>query len=235
MEFNTWNKEKYKEFIDYLISLKDDKYKEFNSKLITTKYKMLGIRMPLLRKIASDIFKSDYQKFLEVAGTNYFEEVMIKGFVIAKIKDIKELEKYFDNYIDLIDNWAINDSFCNSLKIVNKNKDYFMNMVLKLINRGKEYHLRVGLIILLNFYIQKEYLKKIFEILDNINSDLYYVNMACAWLLCEVFTKYSDITLEYLENNKLNKFTINKTVSKIRDSYRVSKELKDYVLKYRRN
>ncbi len=235
MEFNTWNKEKYKEFIDYLISLKDDKYKEFNSKLITTKYKMLGIRMPLLRKIASDIFKSDYQKFLEVAGTNYFEEVMIKGFVIAKIKDIKELEKYFDNYIDLIDNWAINDSFCNSLKIVNKNKDYFMNMVLKLINRGKEYHLRVGLIILLNFYIQKEYLKKIFGILDNINSDLYYVNMACAWLLCEVFTKYSDITLEYLENNKLNKFTINKTVSKIRDSYRVSKELKDYVLKYRRN
>ena len=191
--------------------------------------------MPLLRKIASDIFKSDYQKFLEVAGTNYFEEVMIKGFVIAKIKDIKELEKYFDNYIDLIDNWAINDSFCNSLKIVNKNKDYFMNMVLKLINRGKEYHLRVGLIILLNFYIQKEYLKKIFGILDNINSDLYYVNMACAWLLCEVFTKYSDITLEYLENNKLNKFTINKTVSKIRDSYRVSKELKDYVLKYRRN
>jgi len=235
MEFNTWNKEKYKEFIDYLISLKDDKYKEFNSKLITTKYKMLGIRMPLLRKIASDIFKSDYQKFLEVAGTNYFEEVMIKGFVIAKIKDIKELEKYFDNYIDLIDNWAINDSFCNSLKIVNKNKDYFMNMVLKLINRGKEYHLRVGLIILLNFYIQKEYLKKIFGILDNINSGLYYVNMACAWLLCEVFTKYSDITLEYLENNKLNKFTINKTVSKIRDSYRVSKELKDYVLKYRRN
>jgi len=235
MVFNKWNKEKYEEFVTNLESFSDIKYRDFNSRLITTKYKMLGIKIPVLRKIAKDILKGDYIEFLKVAKSNYFEEVMIKGFVIAGFKDIQMLEKYFYSYLDLIDNWSINDSFCNSLKIVNKNKDYFMNMVLKLINRGKEYHLRVGLIILLNFYIQKEYLKKIFGILDNINSDLYYVNMACAWLLCEVFTKYSDITLEYLENNKLNKFTINKTVSKIRDSYRVSKELKDYVLKFRRN
>lgn len=235
MEFNNWNKDKYKEFVSFLISLKDDKYRDFNSKLITTKYKMLGIRMPVLRKIAADIFKGDYKNYLRVAESNYFEEVMIKGFAIAKIKNIQELEQYFYSYIDLIDNWAINDSFCNSLKIVNKNKDYFMNVVTKLVNSSKEYYIRVGLIILLNFYVEEKYLPLIFNILDNITSDLYYVNMAEAWLICEAFTKYSNITLKYLDNNKLNKFTINKAISKIRDSYRVSNELKDYVLKYRRN
>ncbi len=58
--------------------------------------------------------------------------------------------------------------------------------------------------------------------------------MAMAWLLCEVFVKYPDITLKYFENNKLNKFTINKSISKIRDSYRVSKEIKDYILKFKK-
>lgn len=230
-----WNKEKYKEYLNYLKSLGDLKYKEFNSKLITTKYEILGIKMPILRKIAKEIIKGDYHSFLSFNENNCFEEVMIKGFVIASIKDIEELEKYFYSYLDLIDNWAITDSFCNSLKIVNKNKEYFINIIDKLVSSSKEYYIRVGLIILLNFYLEEQYLDKIFNILDNIDSDLYYVNMARAWLLCEVFTKYSDITLKYLEHNKLNKFTINKTVSKIRDSYRVAKELKDFVLKYRSN
>lgn len=230
-----WNKEKYGEFVNYLISLKDDKYRDFNSKLITTKYKMLGIRMPILRKIAKEISKGDYASFLKVSINNYFEEVMIKGFVIASIKDVEELNDYFYSYLDLIDNWAINDSFCNSLKIVSKNKEYFWSVVENLVYSNKEYYIRVGLIILLNYYVEEYYLDKIFLMLDSIKNDLYYVNMAEAWLLCEIFTKYSDITMLYLEHNKLNKFTINKTISKIRDSYRVDKKLKDYILKFRRN
>jgi len=177
----------------------------------------------------------DYIEFLKVAKSNYFEEVMIKGFVIAGFKDIQMLEKYFYSYLDLIDNWSINDSFCNSLKIVNKNKDYFMNIIKDLVRSKEEYYIRVGLIILLNFYVEEEYLSQMFKILDEIKSDLYYVNMAEAWLVCEIFTKYPKETLKHLENNKLNKFTINKIVSKIRESYRVSRELKDYVLKFRRN
>lgn len=230
-----WNKEKYGEFVNYLISLKDDKYRDFNSKLITTKYKMLGIRMPILRKIAKEISKGDYASFLKVSINNYFEEVMIKGFVIASIKDVEELNDYFYSYLDLIDNWTINDSFCNSLKIVSKNKEYFWSVVENLVYSNKEYYIRVGLIILLNYYVEEYYLDKIFLMLDSIKNDLYYVNMAEAWLLCEIFTKYSDITMLYLEHNKLNKFTINKTISKIRDSYRVDKKLKDYILKFRRN
>lgn len=235
MDLKIWNKEKYGEFVNYLISLKDDKYRDFNSRLITTKYKMLGIRMPILRKIAKEISKGDYASFLKVSRNNYFEEVMIKGFIIASIKDVEELNDYFYSYLDLIDNWAINDSFCNSLKIVNKNKEYFWNVVENLVYSNKEYYIRVGLIILLNYYVEEYYLDKIFLMLDSIKNDLYYVNMAEAWLLCEIFTKYSDITMLYLEHNKLNKFTINKTISKIRDSYRVDKKLKDYILKFRRN
>ncbi len=229
-----WNKDTYIEFINYLISIKDHKYKYFNNKIINTKYLMLGIKIPILKKIAKEIRKGDYKSFLNIITDDYYELVMIKGLVIASIKEINELNKYFDNYISLIDNWALCDIFCSSLKIVNKNKDYFKDIIVYLIKTKKEYYVRVGLVLLLDYYVEEKYLDDIFKIINMIDSDYYYVNMAIVWLLCECFIKYQDITLKYLENNNLNKFTINKCISKIKDSYRVSREMKEYINKFKK-
>ena len=57
--------------------------------------------------------------------------------------------------------------------------------------------------------------------------------MAVAWLMCELMIKNRNQTLKYLEKHILNDFTINKTIGKCRDSYRVSKEDKEFLLKYR--
>ena len=229
-----WNKKTYKKFIEYLKSISEKEYKKFSEKITFTKYEMLGIRLPKLRNIAKVISKGDYQSFLKVSESTYYEEIMIKLLVIANIKDINKLMFYFDDAINLIDNWALCDTFCNSLKIVEKNKDYFLTKIDKLIKSNKTYYIRVGLILLLCYYVEKEYLELICNYLDSIESDEYYVNMAEAWLICEIFIKYESIGLKYLENNKLNKFTINKSISKIRDSYRVSKEMKDYILKFKK-
>ena len=51
--------------------------------------------------------------------------------------------------------------------------------------------------------------------------------MAEAWLICEMYIKYPKEIKKFLENNNLNKFTQNKAISKIHDSYRVSKEEKE--------
>ena len=222
-----WDKE-------YLKSISEESYKEFNSKIIFTNYEMLGIRLPKLRILAKEIFKTDYKEFLNLNIT-YYEEAMLYLLVIALIKDIDELMLYFPKALDLIDNWALCDSFCGSLKIVINNKEYFLKVIDKLLNSDKTYNVRVGLVLLLNYYVSEDYLDLIFKYLDNINSDEYYINMAEAWLLCEIFIKYQSDGLKYLENNKLNSFTINKTISKIRDSFRVSKDVKDIILKYRRN
>ncbi len=229
-----WNKNSYQEFMEYLKSISEKEYKEFSSKITFTKYEILGIRLPKLRRIAKEISKGDYLSFLKVSENTYYEEVMLKLLVMANIKDINELMLYFDNAVNLIDNWALCDTFCNSLKIVKKNKDYFLTKIDELMKSKQTYHIRVGLILLLCFYVEEEYLELILKYLDNIKSDEYYVNMGEAWLICEIFIKYENIGLKYLEHNKLNKFTINKSISKIRDSYRVSKEMKDYILKFKR-
>lgn len=224
-----WNKETYQEYINYLISIKEDKYKEFHSKLCFTKYEILGIRLPIIRKITKQISKTNYEDFLKLTKSKYYEEVMIEGLVISHIKEEKLFDKYFNKYITKIDNWGICDSFCNSLDIVTKNPSKYFNLCKELSLSKEEYISRVGLIIILNYFIKEEYLTDIFYILDSITSDKYYINMAQAWLICELYIYYPQETEIYLKNNKLNNFTHNKAISKIRESYRISKEKKEYL------
>ena len=225
----TWTNKTYQEYLDYLISIKEEKYKEFHSKLCFTKYEILGIRLPIIRNISKQISKTNYQDFLKYTDSKYYEEVLIEGLVISTIKEETIFDKYFNKYITKIDNWGICDSFCNSLNIVTKNPSKYFNICKELSLSQEEFISRVGLIIILNYFIKEEYLKEIFNILDSINSNKYYVNMAEAWLICELYIYYPQQTEECLKNNKLNNFTHNKSISKIRESYRISKETKDYL------
>lgn len=224
-----WNKETYQQYINYLISIKEDKYKQFHSKLCFTKYEILGIRLPIIRKIVKQISKTNYIDFLNLTKSKYYEEVMIEGLLLSYIKDEITFDKYFNKYISKIDNWGICDSFCNSLDIVKTNPTKYFNICKELSLSKEEFISRIGLIIILNYFIEEEYLKDIFSILDSITSDKYYINMAQAWLICELYIYYPQETKNYLKKNKLNNFTHNKSISKIRESYRISKEVKDYL------
>lgn len=224
-----WNKKTYQEYIKYLQSISEEEYKNFYSKLCFTKYEILGIRIPKVRSIAKNISKTNYEEFLKLCKSTYYEEVIVEGLVIAAIKEEDIFLKYFYDYIEKIDNWGICDSFCNSLKIIKKNPKKYFEIAKKLSLSKEEFISRVGLIIILNFFVEKEYLNEIFTILDSITSDKYYINMAEAWLICELYIKHPEETEKYLLNNKLNNFTHNKSISKIRESLRVTKEKKDYL------
>ena len=63
--------------------------------------------------------------------------------------------------------------------------------------------------------------------------DSYYVKMAMAWLLSITYINYKKETIEFLNTGLLDKFTHNKTISKICDSYRVSKKDKEEIKKLR--
>lgn len=236
MNFNIdkWTKEIYQEYIEYLKKLRDDKYKNFHSKLTTTKYEILGITLPMQRRIAKEICKGDIISFLEFNSTEYYEEVLIRGLVIATIKDKDLFLNNLDNYVLQIDNWGICDSFCNSLKIINLNKEYWFSYFINYLNSDKEFVVRVGLVIFLDFFVEDDYVERIFELVEDIKLDKYYVNMAIAWLLCECFIKFREETLKYLEKSCVNTFTFNKTISKIRDSYRVSLDDKEYLKSLKR-
>ena len=104
----------------------------------------------------------------------------------------------------------------------------------KYLSSDKEFTIRFYLVMFLWYFVNDEYLNKILEITDNIKSDYYYVKMAQAWLISEAYAKYPGITLEYLKKSKLDKWTFNKGIQKIRESFRVTKEDKDMLNKLKR-
>ena len=230
-----WNKAEYENFIKYLKSLQDVKYREFHSSLVlNSKYKMIGIKVPVMRDIAKEISKKNIDDFLKIAQEEYYEEVMIQGLVISHIKDEEFFYKCFKEYIKKIDNWALCDSFCSSIKIVEKYEEKYFKETLKLAKDKREFISRVGLVTILNHFVSEKNLSTIFDTLNNIDSDLFYINMAEAWLICDMYIKYPKETELYLKDNKLNRFTQNKAISKIRDSFRVSKEEKNMLNKYKK-
>lgn len=232
-----WDEKSYKDFVESLINIRDEKYKEFHSSLVlNSKYEMIGIRVPTMKKIAKEIAKTtDLEKFLEYAQDKYYEEVMIQGLVISHIKDEKLFYKYFKKHINKIDNWALCDTFCSAIKIIKKYEDKYFKEAINMSLNKREFISRVGLVIILDHFISRENINTIYETLNKINSDKFYINMAEAWLVCELYIKYSSETKEFIKNNNLNKFTQNKAISKIHDSYRVSAEEKDLLNEYRKN
>jgi len=218
-----WTRKDYEEYLIYLCSFYNEKNKKFGEKLINTKYEIIGMYMKEMRSIAKNIFKGNWQEFLKFTTNTYYEEVVIEGYVRELSKDINLIELFLPK----IDNWAICDSL--SLKYLTKNLDSYFDYFLNYLKDEREYYCRFGLIMLLGHYVSDKYIDRILIAIDKIESDLYYINMAQAWLLCECYVKCPSTTEMYLHKNNLNDFTQNKTISKIRESYRVDKDKKDYL------
>lgn len=230
---DSWNEKDYKEFINYLFEIRDIKYKDFHSGLGVGN-SVIGIRTPILKKIAKDISKGNYRKFLNLLGEEYYEEITLYGLIICNIKEIEESVKYLNIYKERINNWASCDLFCASYKIVTLNKDYFWKYINDNISSDNLWVRRMCFVFILSYYIEEDYLEDIFKLCDKYNMKEYYVQMALSWLISICYIKYPSATIKYIMNNKLDDFTHNKAIQKIRESYRVSREDKDYLNKLKR-
>lgn len=213
-----------------LFKHQDLKYKEFHSKLVPTvnSDKIIGVRIPQLRKIGKALTDNHFD-------WDYYEEVMLHGFYIGYAKlPFEERLALLDNFVPKIDNWAVCDCVCSSLKFINKNKAEFLAYLKKFMHSESEYEIRFSIVILMDYYIDDEYSDLAVNYLKNIKSDFYYVNMAAAWALSVAFVKYREKVMPLIENNSLTKEIHNMTISKIRDSFRVDKETKSYLKTLRR-
>ena len=194
----------------------DNKYREFQQKLIVSSYPLLGIRIPLLRKIAKSI---DYDEFINGFNPVYYEDVILYGIVLVKEKDEKKRIKLIEDYIKYIDCWSICDTFCANLSFIKKDLDKYLDWVLEFLNDERTFYVRFGLVMLLKYYCDCKYFERVLEAILKIASDSYYCQMAIAWLLCEFATKDKNLIDFFVK--KLSD-PINKMYErKIKDSFRI--------------
>ena len=211
--------------------LEDKDYKKFNKNICKdTSYEMLGVRVPQLRTLAKEIvIRDDWQNYVSCKDVKYFEEIFVKGLIIAYLKmDFLEKEKYIREYISYIDSWALTDSFCPTLKIKQDELEEVWNFIGLFLNSEREFEVRFSVIMMLNYFIIDEYVDKVIERLNKINHEGYYVKMGAAWCLAEIGIKYNDKLMNFLKNkNDLDNFTYNKTLQKMIESYRITREQKE--------
>ncbi len=230
-----WNKKKYQSFIKELEKLGDKQYKQFTSNLGINKDYLIGVRTPKLKKIAKAISKEDYLNFIKLNTHNTYEERLVHGLLIGYIKtDFDTVKALLWEFIPHIDNWALCDITIANLHIwSNYTKEGFL-FVKKCLNSENEWYQRVGFIILLNYYINDEYIDQILDICNHYKTEQYYVKMAIAWLISICYSKQKDKTLYFLKSNNMNYWIQNKSIQKIRESTRVSKIEKDELLKWKK-
>lgn len=214
-----------------LIQMSDSKYKSFHSNLCPGINNILGIRVPVLREYAKKLIKKySFEELINNIDDEYYEEIMLQGMLIGlnSKENFNVIKKYIEDYIPKIDNWAICDTFCAGLKIVNQNKENMWGFIKQYLDSDKEFYLRFAIVIILDYYIEEKYLEEIFRIFNNIQSEYYYVKMTIAWAISICLIKYYDKTINYLKNNsKIDKWTYNKSLQKAIESYRITKDQKE--------
>lgn len=150
-------------------------------------------------------------------------------------EEISVIKKHIESFIPKIDNWAVCDVFCAGLKITKKYKKEMWEFIQKYLRSDKEFEIRFGLVMILDYYVDEEYLSKDFEIFDFITNDAYYVQMAAAWAISVCLVKFYDETIKYLKKANLDKFTYNKAIQKAIESYRITNEQKAALREMKRN
>lgn len=212
----------------------DDSYKIFHKKLCSTKYEILGIKIPILRKLTKELLKEyDYLELLNI-NNDYYEYVMLKGLIISNIKvSYEERINLITEFLSLIDNWAICDIFVSELKFIKKNGQNFLEFIKPLFKSNNEYDKRFAIVVLLDYYINDTYIDYVLDTMLNINDERYYVKMAISWCLSICLIKYFDKTIMFLKNNtnKFDEWTYNKALQKGIESLRISKENKEILKK----
>lgn len=220
-----------------LLKESDEKYKKFSSALLPTteQEKILGVRLPVLRKFAREIYKNSGTLFLQENNLQYFEEIMLQGMIIGLVKDDdKVIKKYIKNFITKIDNWSVCDSFCCGLKFVKGREENFLEFIKPYLHSKKEYEVRFAVVILLDYYICDKYIDTVLILLEQVKHEGYYAKMATAWAISMCYVKYPQKTFEFLKNTKLNSQTVNKAVQKITESLKVDSETKKKVISLKR-
>lgn len=223
--------ENYEQLVKVLEKNASQKSSLFNKKLIATEYKILGWKLPYLRDYAKQIVKDNKQDIvLNNFNFTYYEEIILFDFVLSFAKiDEQERIKILDKLIRSFDNWSVVDSLCSSLKSVKKHKALYLDYIKSCLEDKHEYKVRVGIVLLMNYYLDEENLEEIMSLVAHANHpEHYYIQMAQAWFFATSFAKRFDETLDYLSKNKnlLAEKTIRKTISKCNDSFRLTTEQK---------
>lgn len=211
-----------------LMSLQDESYANFQSKLIPTvaREKIIGVRVPQVRKLAKELLREgDYKEFLDQLPHTYYDEDMLHGLLLSELKDYTLCIRRIEQFLPYVDNWAVCD--CMSPKVFRKNKDSLLDKIREWTVSEDTYTCRFGVGMLMTHFLEEDFEPEYLEMVACIQSEEYYVNMMRAWFYATALARQWEATIAVLATGRLDIWTHNKTIQKARESFRITAEQKE--------
>lgn len=186
--------------------------------------------MPFVRSVAKK-YSDSLDEVMSFPLHAYYEVDLLRGIVVANAKlPFDQKRRYLDEFVKTIENWAVCD--CSTVKVPRSEREEYFEYFCELCTSSQPFVCRYGVVNLLANYADSEYVDSVFQVLSKISVfGEYYVDMAVAWLLATTMVKCRDKTVKFMEGEArkvLNTFTYNKALQKMRDSFRVSEQDKQW-------
>ena len=210
--------------------MQDPAYRDFHSNLMPgiDKDTIIGIRTPQLRRFAKQLAQTaEAEQFLRQLPHQYYEENNLHMMLVAQIKDYESCLAEVERFLPYVDNWATCD--LPAPKCFEKHKKELITVIRKWISSEKTYVVRYGIGLLLRLYLDADFDPAYLELVTAVRSEEYYVNMMIAWYLATALAKQWEETIPYLEERRLPEWVHRKTIQKAVESYRITKEQKEYL------
>lgn len=191
----------------------------------------LGIKLGPLRQLAKTLAPQTID-WSDMRYDWHYELNLIQGIIVAySSQALIQKWEFYGQYFNVATDWSYVDS---SLVSLPKRLDLASvnHAAIKYLTANDPYVRRFGYVLALRYLINTEYLPAFLEKIDP-NEDIYHVYMAIAWFLAECYIKDRLVFEAYIEKAPLALWIRQKMVSKIRDSFRVTKEEKQLVLRYK--
>ena len=214
---------------DYLLSMKDQGYRDFTLPLMPTvdEKTFIGVRLPIIKKYAKDLDDNSRKEFLNSLPHKYHEENILHAFILSNIKDYDEFIKCIDAFLPYVTNWSVCDTLCN--KYFNKHKPELIKEVYKWLKSKEVYRVRYAVKCLMNYYLGDDFKEEHIDKVAEVKLEDYYVKMMVAWYLATGLAKNYDSFIKAIEERRFDPVTHDKAIQKAVESYRVNDEHKAYL------
>lgn len=203
----------------------DPSYADFSLKLTPgVTQPALGVRLPVLRSIAKEIVRGDWRGFLD-AGVEQplYEMRMLCAIVLGSAKcPADEKIARLDAFLPRVDNWAVCDTLCTSLRPDAASREALFDFCLACAASDIEYRKRFGLVMLMNRYHDAPHIGRTMAVYRTFAHAGYYARMGAAWGLATLWLHDREGALAILTESLWDPFTHNKAIQKLCESYRVS-------------
>lgn len=213
-----------------LISSIDSMYAAFQRKLIPSlpKKKILGVRIPVLRKISKSLPNSYIQEiFFHLLPHEYYDEDNLHALLINGLSEFDAAVDALDSFLPYIDNWMTCDII--SPKVFHRGDKRLLPHIMRWLDSSHTYTKRYAIGALMRYFLDDAFLPEYLTLVRMQQSNDYYVNMMIAWYFATALVKQYAETICVFEERLLPAWIHNKAIQKALESLRIPNNMKAYL------